>query len=516
MAAIGKIQVFVSYAKEDEDLFQELEKHLFLLRDQGIIETWHVGKLSPGQEIESETLKHLECAQLIILLLSVDYLNSYSCYKVQMARALERHAAGEISIIPITLRSADYVGTPFSDLQMFPTNSPPLAQQEIRDPIWAEISSKIRYITEKSLKFCQYEPSNRTFFQFNHSGNLKKFSGFVEKDRTLIVATFGLLAVAIFCLSFVLFVRRNPLDAELRIKIDNPNAVELIVTHTGNTFLVRINDKSGNQLGIITTNQEQLTSYCRWKFLQSKRSKALSAKLCSLPGKDDLSIPSKRGTSINITPKDTSHDRSLKLAQQLALDAARKAGVLDILRYSQENTLASVFGRDSAPSKSEYDVRGELDFNATFVGTGRSPLEKGDSGKITSEIQIPMRDKTYYKKIEALPYRKEVHCNSKMEIYCEDVFRKYTATEFSPSLEVCFNDQELEIGSELVILIEIDSISSKKTVRNLKSNLNNKISSCVTEKLSHFQWRQGKYKFDFTMKYYGDGPGTCRSLVCVY
>jgi hypothetical protein len=46
----------------------------------------------------------LNRANVILLLISADFLASDYCYDVEMKRAMERHEAGEAIVIPIILR----------------------------------------------------------------------------------------------------------------------------------------------------------------------------------------------------------------------------------------------------------------------------------------------------------------------------------------------------------------------------------------------------------------------------
>src|SRR2546423_8779088 len=91
----GSIEIFFCYAREDEELRQDLEKHLRVLQRQGIVDVWHDRKIAPGDEWEHEIDKHLDSADIILLLISSDFMDSDYCYGVEMKRALERQQNGE-------------------------------------------------------------------------------------------------------------------------------------------------------------------------------------------------------------------------------------------------------------------------------------------------------------------------------------------------------------------------------------------------------------------------------------
>ena len=59
-------------------------------------------------------------AQIILLLISSDFIASDYCYSIEMQRALERHEKGEARVIPIILRSIDWKNSPFGKLQALP------------------------------------------------------------------------------------------------------------------------------------------------------------------------------------------------------------------------------------------------------------------------------------------------------------------------------------------------------------------------------------------------------------
>ena len=94
------IEVFYSYAHEDETLRRELEKHLRILERRGIITGWHDRKISAGKEWGAEIDRHLSSARIILLLISPDFLASDYCWGVEVKRAMERHGAGEACVIP--------------------------------------------------------------------------------------------------------------------------------------------------------------------------------------------------------------------------------------------------------------------------------------------------------------------------------------------------------------------------------------------------------------------------------
>ena len=89
------VNIFLCYAREDELLRQGLEKQLRILRRQGLIEIWHDREIGAGTDWEREITKHLNIADIILLLVSPDFMDSDYCYGIEMQRA----RAGNIYLI---------------------------------------------------------------------------------------------------------------------------------------------------------------------------------------------------------------------------------------------------------------------------------------------------------------------------------------------------------------------------------------------------------------------------------
>jgi len=154
------IELFCSYAHEDEAHLQKLETHLSILKRQGLISTWHDRQITAGTEWAQAIDTHLNSASVILLLISPDFFASDYCYGLEMTRALERHKANEARVIPILLRHVDWKGAPFAHLQALPTNAKPVTSWSNRDEAWASVAVGIRRVIE-DLGQSSANPSRR-------------------------------------------------------------------------------------------------------------------------------------------------------------------------------------------------------------------------------------------------------------------------------------------------------------------------------------------------------------------
>ena len=138
------IEVFYSYSHKDEELRDELEKHLSLLKRQGLISDWHDRRIGAGTEWAQQIDENLNKADVILLLVSSDFMASDYCYELEMTRAMERHDAGDATVIPIILRPCDWKSAPFGKLQGAPKNAKPVTTWTNRDEAFLDVATAIR------------------------------------------------------------------------------------------------------------------------------------------------------------------------------------------------------------------------------------------------------------------------------------------------------------------------------------------------------------------------------------
>lgn len=148
--ASGATEIFISYVRADEVLRSELAKHLKQMKREGLITEWYADTIEAGKEQLTEAKAHLNTAQIILLLISPDFLDSDYHYDFDMAHALERHSAGTARVIPILLRHTEgWEKTALHKLQALPRDGRPVKQWSDRDEAFAKIAKEIRVVAEK-------------------------------------------------------------------------------------------------------------------------------------------------------------------------------------------------------------------------------------------------------------------------------------------------------------------------------------------------------------------------------
>ncbi len=147
------IEVFCCYAREDQPLLLDLKTHLMPLQREGLITLWADIDINAGEEWEKEIHRHLNTAQIILLLISSDFLASEYCYSIEMQRSMERHERGEARVIPIILRPASWQRTPLGKLQALPTDASPITSRKWhdQDEAFYDVAEGIREAVEARL-----------------------------------------------------------------------------------------------------------------------------------------------------------------------------------------------------------------------------------------------------------------------------------------------------------------------------------------------------------------------------
>ena len=146
-----KIKIFLSYAHEDEGMKNELDKALVVLKRNDKIEVWQDQKILPGQEWDDAINKEIESADIILLLVSVDFNNSRYIWEKELAYAMQRHQKKEARVIPIILRSCEWQEMPYGKLQALPTGGVAVKKFADADEAYTDIAKGIRAVVDFML-----------------------------------------------------------------------------------------------------------------------------------------------------------------------------------------------------------------------------------------------------------------------------------------------------------------------------------------------------------------------------
>jgi CheY-like chemotaxis protein len=151
-AGAAPVSLFYSYAHEDESLRDELQDHLMILERRGVVRSWHDRAILPGHDWSREIDEHLRRADIVLLLISKDFIASDYIMGVELAVAMERQQRGEATVVPVLLRPVDLqpedaADMPFVgllDRQGLPRDLKPVTSWPNRDEAWTNVASGLR------------------------------------------------------------------------------------------------------------------------------------------------------------------------------------------------------------------------------------------------------------------------------------------------------------------------------------------------------------------------------------
>lgn len=135
------LKLFYCYAREDERLREQLEKHLSLLKQEGLIVPWCDREITAGEYYEQKILSNIDTADIFLALVSPAFMSSDYCHNIELKRALNRHISGQLRVIPIILRPVDWQGPPLGALQALPKDGLPVTE-------WGSIDKGLKNVTD--------------------------------------------------------------------------------------------------------------------------------------------------------------------------------------------------------------------------------------------------------------------------------------------------------------------------------------------------------------------------------
>jgi pSer/pThr/pTyr-binding forkhead associated (FHA) protein len=152
--AAGKkgLKAFCSYSHRDEELRNDFAPYLGILAREGLIRVWHDRKIPPGDDWAGNIDEELNTADLVLLFISADFIESHYAYDVEMKRALELHDARKAKVVPVLLRPTPLGGgLPFERLQMIPRDRKAITTWPNRDQAWSAVTSELRELAQRTL-----------------------------------------------------------------------------------------------------------------------------------------------------------------------------------------------------------------------------------------------------------------------------------------------------------------------------------------------------------------------------
>lgn len=141
------VRLFYSYCHTDQQYKKEMEKVLRILEREGALQGWSDAEILPGQSISEQIAENLSEADIIVFLLSSDFLASDAC--IEEWNAAKQLASGERPVfrVPIVIRECawiDFLGS--DDCKALPADGRAVSIHSDPDAAWQEVYRGIKAV----------------------------------------------------------------------------------------------------------------------------------------------------------------------------------------------------------------------------------------------------------------------------------------------------------------------------------------------------------------------------------
>ena len=156
------MKVFISYCHADEDYRIELNKYLSILKKEKKIDNWCDREILPGGVLSDEIKSELDKSDIIIGLVSQDYLSSTACEE-EVQFAIEKGKR----FIPIIIRECLWLETELKQFLALPTDGKPVSLWEHKESAWVNIGEGlIKLVNSLSCQFKKTYVDNINITEF--------------------------------------------------------------------------------------------------------------------------------------------------------------------------------------------------------------------------------------------------------------------------------------------------------------------------------------------------------------
>ncbi len=135
------VKAFVSYSHKDLEYLPDLRAALSPLVRLDKLVLWDDRAIEAGEEWNKVIFQQLAEADLVLCLISADFIHSDFCYTQELAEALSAHHQGEKTVIPIRLRECLWDDLPLAKIQGMPSQW--ISAAADKDAAWTELAKSL-------------------------------------------------------------------------------------------------------------------------------------------------------------------------------------------------------------------------------------------------------------------------------------------------------------------------------------------------------------------------------------
>ena len=133
----------VSYAHEDDRLMKSFAAHLDGAVQDGMVAPWDDRWIPAGSDWKAEIDRRFLEADIVVPLVSPDFLASRFCMDIEMPMVFERATRGEVALVPVVVRACDWQRTIFGRVQGVLMDEMPLVARGNRTAAWRIVIHRV-------------------------------------------------------------------------------------------------------------------------------------------------------------------------------------------------------------------------------------------------------------------------------------------------------------------------------------------------------------------------------------
>ena len=136
-------KVAVSYAHADDRLMKSFASHLEIAEREGMVDSWHDRWIVAGSDWRDDIDRRFRDADVVVLLVSDEFLQSKYCMDVEVPLVLERASRNEAVVVPVIVRPCDWQKTILQTRQVVLPHNRPVTQWGNRSEAWRIVIHRI-------------------------------------------------------------------------------------------------------------------------------------------------------------------------------------------------------------------------------------------------------------------------------------------------------------------------------------------------------------------------------------
>ena len=155
------LKVFITYSHQDTDAKDKLIECLAVMKQQGMITTWHDNEILPGDKWREAISNNLANSDILLYLVSASSLASENCNK-ELGDALDH----KIRVVSIILESCDWQDHRLSNIQALPDKGKPINEWKPESKAWQNVVDGIRKVVNKEQGQMSSNVQKETLFEW--------------------------------------------------------------------------------------------------------------------------------------------------------------------------------------------------------------------------------------------------------------------------------------------------------------------------------------------------------------